>query len=87
VKLYESYDFENAIIAFDSAIKLKPNYIDAWEEKGWILSKLKKYEDAVTCFDMALKLQKNNNFKRNIVHNADAKDYFIRAAAYLSLNK
>jgi len=87
-ELYGSYDFDNAILAFDNAIKINPNYILAWEAKGWILIKMKKSKETVNCFDKVSFLEKNNSRYRNVfTTNRDAKDYFIRAAAFSTENR
>jgi len=87
-ELYESYDFENALNAFDNAIKLNPNYIPAWEEKGWLWAKLKKSKEAITCFDKVAVLKKKyNRFRNETTKIRDAEDYFINASSFLKENR
>ncbi|HAM37976.1 MAG TPA: hypothetical protein DCP53_01045 [Elusimicrobia bacterium] len=88
MELYNSYDFNNANIAFDNAIKINSNYIPAWEEKGWTMSKVKNTGETVICFDRASVLQKKyGEFKNINTTNKDAKDYFIKAASFFVENK
>ena len=47
ISLSNQMKYEEAIIAFDKAIEIDPNLIDAWFNKGNILCKLGKYEDAL----------------------------------------
>ncbi|OGS43819.1 MAG: hypothetical protein A2539_06085 [Elusimicrobia bacterium RIFOXYD2_FULL_34_15] len=87
-ELYGLYDFDNASKAFDNAIKINPNYIHAWEGKGWAMSKLKMMHEAVACFEKASILQKNDiKFKKISTKSKDAKDYFIRGASFLKESK
>jgi len=87
-KLYESYDFESAVVAFDNAIKINPNYISAWESKGWVMCKLKKRNEMIACFDKVSILQKNyNEYIKTAATGRDSKDYFSRASVYLGETK
>ena len=42
--------------ALDEAIRLDPNNTLAWENKGWTLSCLHKYDGAIEAYDEAIKL-------------------------------
>ncbi|OGS45523.1 MAG: hypothetical protein A2539_10175 [Elusimicrobia bacterium RIFOXYD2_FULL_34_15] len=87
-ELYGSYDFANAVVAFDNAIKINPKFITAWESKGWALCKLKKNDEMIACFDKVSVLKKNNNeYKKTSAAIYDKKDYFTRATFYLYKNR
>ena len=61
----EGYDFgelkryEDAIVAYDHAIRLDPNYAIAYHNKGLDLYNLKRYEEAIAAYDQALRLDPN----------------------------
>lgn|SRR3989339_2040117 len=83
---YKTYDFENAINAYNKAIEINPNYISAYESKGWAMSKIKNAREMVVCFDKANELRKkqNKNYYKDISSKKDAIDYLSRAAIYFS---
>jgi tetratricopeptide (TPR) repeat protein len=45
---------EDALICFEQAIKLKPDYHKAWYNKGYVLTELGKYEEALESYQRAL---------------------------------
>jgi tetratricopeptide (TPR) repeat protein len=47
--------FADAAASFQQAIKLKPDYIDAWNNLGWAYSKLGKFADAAPVFEQLVK--------------------------------
>jgi tetratricopeptide (TPR) repeat protein len=47
--------FGDAAGAFQQAIKLKPDYVDAWNNLGWAYAKLGKFADAVPVFEQLIK--------------------------------
>ena len=49
-------DFLQAIVCYDQALDIKPDYADAWNNKGISLANLKRYEEAVACYDRALEI-------------------------------
>jgi len=49
-------DYEKAIEIFDTAIKLDPQFADAWCKKGICIRELGRNEEAITYFDEALKI-------------------------------
>ena len=53
-------EFEEAIEAFDQAIKINPNNAETWYEKGQSLWDRGKFEEAVVAFDHAIKIDPNN---------------------------
>ena len=50
-------EYEAAIVDFDQAITLDPNYSDAYYNRGNANSKLAKYESAIVDFDQAIRLK------------------------------
>jgi tetratricopeptide (TPR) repeat protein len=50
-------DYERALLAYDEAIKQKPDDEDAWEAKADIFFKLAKYQEALEAYDRLLRLQ------------------------------
>ena len=54
---YQSNEYELALKACDKAIELKPDYADAWYNRGVILGKLGRYDEALKAFDKAIELK------------------------------
>ncbi len=50
-------EYEEAIAAYDQALKLKPDYHHAWNNRGIALGNLGRYEEAIAAYDQALKLK------------------------------
>ena len=44
---FKKNDFEKAILNFDKAIKLKPDYFEAFANKANVYYKMKNYEEAL----------------------------------------
>ncbi|SRR6266487_566262 len=51
--------YEEAIVAYDQAIHLYPNYAPAYHNKGVALYLLKRYEEAIAACDQAIRLDPN----------------------------
>ena len=51
---------EEALSAYDQAIRLDPNYARAYAHKGWALNDLKRYEEALQACEQALRLDPNS---------------------------
>ena len=49
-------DLEDAIAAFECAISLSPEHAAAWAQKGYALSRLRRYEDAAAALAEAVRL-------------------------------
>ena len=49
-------DWQKAIICYDRALQLEPDFASAWSHKGNSLLQTKKRHQALECFDSALKL-------------------------------
>ncbi|MDQ6865242.1 MAG: tetratricopeptide repeat protein [Thermoproteota archaeon] len=48
-----------ALDYYDQAIKIDPNYAYVWNNKGWALSNLGKYDEAIECYDTAINIDPN----------------------------
>jgi tetratricopeptide (TPR) repeat protein len=48
--------YEDAIVAFDKAIKIQPEDPAPWSDKGEALHKLQRYEQAIATLDKAIRL-------------------------------
>jgi tetratricopeptide (TPR) repeat protein len=63
--LKDGTDFENlkryeeALVAFEQAIRLDPNFAAAYNRKGYALIELKHYEEALVAFEQAIRLDPN----------------------------
>ena len=51
---------EDAIRSFELAIRIDPNYVDAWIKKGYAYFHLGEYVVAIGCYDKALDIDLNN---------------------------
>jgi predicted O-linked N-acetylglucosamine transferase (SPINDLY family) len=51
--------YQEALAAQDQAIALKPNYANAWTQKGQALGSLKREQEAIECFNRALQINPN----------------------------
>lgn len=69
VDLYKAGQYEKSMLAFQRAISLDPNYIDAYYNLGLIQEFLKKDEEAL------------NTFKQVMVRNPDDYDSVYKAAS------
>ena len=47
---------EDALIAYDKALELDPKHVGTWNNKGIVLSRLKRFEEAISCYDKAIEL-------------------------------
>ena len=52
--------FDDAIISFEGAIKLNPNFTEAYNNLGSTQKSLNKYEEAIMNYKKAISLKKNN---------------------------
>ena len=55
--LYSKGKYDLALKGYEKAIELKPDYAEAWDNKGAALSKLKRYEDALEAHEKAIELK------------------------------
>jgi len=71
--LYNQGRYDEAIKAYDEAIKLDPNYANAWTSKGAALSNQGKYDEAIQAHNEAIKLDPNLAvawYNKGIAHQA-----------------
>ncbi|VVB65121.1 Photosystem I assembly protein Ycf3 [uncultured archaeon] len=54
--LYDQSQYDEALKAYDEAIRLDPNYAPAWNNKGLTLGNLGKYDEAIEAYDEAIRL-------------------------------
>jgi tetratricopeptide (TPR) repeat protein len=52
---------EEAIKAYDKAIEINPEYLEAWNNKGVALSKINKSEEAIKAYDKEIEIDQNNS--------------------------
>ncbi|MGK7902310.1 MAG: trypsin-like peptidase domain-containing protein [Hormoscilla sp.] len=55
-QLWRLFEYEEAVAAFDEAIKLKPKLEQAWYGRGLALSSQRNYREAVASFDKATEI-------------------------------
>lgn len=56
-KLLKSQQYEQAIASYDKAIRVKPDFYDAWFHRGVALSRLRRYEQAIASYDRTIQIQ------------------------------
>jgi tetratricopeptide (TPR) repeat protein len=66
--LYNSNDLVNAEIFFDSLIFLNEEYFNAWNFKGMIQTRQRKFETGFNCLNIALNLAKKDNEKNLVLY-------------------
>lgn len=54
--LYNLHKYDDAVKAYDEAIKLDPNLAIAWSNKGNALNNLGKHEDAIEAYNEAIRI-------------------------------
>jgi tetratricopeptide (TPR) repeat protein len=60
-RLFEISDLsEEAIDSYDKALQLKPDYCEAWNNRGVALRKLGRFEEAIASYDKALEVKSDN---------------------------
>ncbi|MDE1728422.1 tetratricopeptide repeat protein [Candidatus Nitrosotalea okcheonensis] len=47
---------EDALVAYDKALEIDPNHVSAWNNKGIVLSRLKRFEESLICYDKAIEI-------------------------------
>jgi tetratricopeptide (TPR) repeat protein len=57
---FNSGNYTQAIVYYDQAIAVYPDYSDAWYNKGNALYSSQKYQDAITCYDKVISFDKND---------------------------
>jgi tetratricopeptide (TPR) repeat protein len=51
--------YDEALAAYEQAIRINPNYADAYHNKGEALLKLKRYDEALAAYEQAIRLDPN----------------------------
>jgi tetratricopeptide (TPR) repeat protein len=59
VNYYSSGKNIKAMVAIDKALKIKPDFYQAWYYKGKIMVRFYKFKEAVESYDKALKIKPN----------------------------
>jgi tetratricopeptide (TPR) repeat protein len=54
---YELQRYQDALSAYEKAVKIRPDYAEAWNGQGKVLYELKEYKAALTAYDRAIQLQ------------------------------
>ncbi len=81
--LHNLQRYDEAIHAYDQAIRLDPNYATAYYNKGNSLRNLQRYDEAIRAYDQAIRLDPNDAAayynKGNSLRNLQRYDEAIRA--------
>jgi tetratricopeptide (TPR) repeat protein len=72
--MYSDKEYEAALFSYDQALKFKPDYHEAWYNRGITLGNLGRLEEAISSYDQALKFkpdyheawEKRGNALRNL---------------------
>jgi tetratricopeptide (TPR) repeat protein len=59
VALMNQNKYDGAIQAFDKAIEINPQYVEAWAGKGWSLYGSSRYKEALKAYNKAIELNPN----------------------------
>ena len=54
--------YKEAIVSFDKAIKIKPDYYEAWYVRGLLLSELGRKEEAIESYDKAIEFKPDSHY-------------------------
>lgn len=76
---YKQGNYEEALVCYNEALQVKPEYLDALNNKGLALVKLGRNEEAKKCYETIKKIKQNLKFtnEQNISNNDEiVKDYF-----------
>jgi tetratricopeptide (TPR) repeat protein len=57
--------YEEALAAYEQAIRLDPNFADAYYNKGIALNELKRHEEALAAYEQAIHLNPNDAYAYN----------------------
>ncbi|GAX39399.1 TPR repeat-containing protein [Tolypothrix sp. NIES-4075] len=57
--LVAANEYEGGIASYDQAVKIKPDYHEAWYKRGVVLGELGRYEEAIASFEQTLKIKPN----------------------------
>ncbi len=59
---YELRRYEEAIASCDKALQIKPDYYDAWNNRGNALFNLGSFEEALACYDKAIEIKPDYHY-------------------------
>jgi tetratricopeptide (TPR) repeat protein len=77
-------NFSEAITAYDTALKIDPNYVNALDGKGWSLNELGNYTQAIVYLDKALKIDPSYKWSlSNIGWSLNGLGNYTQAIVYL----
>lgn len=54
-KLYKNKQYEKALVNYEAALQIKPNYADCLYNKALALASLQRYDEALVSYEAALK--------------------------------
>ena len=82
--LFASERYKEAVIDYDKAIQIKPDYHEAWYNRGIALRKLQRYQEAIASYDKAIQIKPDNHEAWNNRGNAldELKQYQEAIASY-----
>jgi tetratricopeptide (TPR) repeat protein len=66
IDLMANEKLDDAVRSFELAIRVDPNYVDAWIKKGYALFHLSEYAIAISSYDRALEIDINNSEAWNL---------------------
>jgi tetratricopeptide (TPR) repeat protein len=66
IDLMANEKLADAVRSFELAIRIDPNYVDAWIKKGYALFHLSEYPIAISSYDRALEIDINNSEAWNL---------------------
>ncbi|RAM48949.1 MAG: protein kinase [Hapalosiphonaceae cyanobacterium JJU2] len=55
--LYELQRYQDALSVYEKAVKIRPEYAEAWNGQASTLSKLREYKAALTAYDRAIQIE------------------------------
>lgn len=58
--LLDSRQYQEALEFCNKAIQIKPDYQEAWFQRGYALDELKRYKEAIAAYDQAIQLAPKN---------------------------
>jgi len=59
-RLYDLKQYEEALVAYDQAIRLDPNSARAYNNKGFILNELTRYQEGLEAYEQSIRLDPNS---------------------------
>ncbi|WYL97507.1 MAG: tetratricopeptide repeat protein [Gloeotrichia echinulata IR180] len=60
--LHSAKEYEAAIACYDKALSIKPDYHQAWYNRGNALGNLGRHEEAIACYDKALSIKPDDYY-------------------------